>query len=605
MSGHPYSNLPTQAYWKTAVGEIDPLDIRLDWKPKHPITRDSKILTLGSCFAQHIGKALREKGFNWIDAEPAPEHLASTEHAGNGYGIFSFRVGNVYTPALLKQWLQWAFDISPQSNEIWCDTQRYFDPVRPTIAPEGFDSAAQLLEARARTLEAMRQAFRNADTFVFTLGLTEAWLNRDGLVYAMCPGTARGKFDGDRHRFYNYTHQDVVRDLGETFDWLREVNPTLRFLLTVSPVPLTATASGTHVLQATTYSKSVLRAAAGHLCELRDDTDYFPSYELVTAPAFNGCWFDGNKRSVSRAGVAFVMRQFFAPLEPAGGAEAVPAFSAAPDRRKAESAVTKGDELCDEIILETWARHRRGRSEPPRLILLGDSQMGMLGTALEALEVPYVGGGIMSGLDWHDVGWSIHAQYGFNALPPGATARWNEALGRYLDLTPAERGDVCVLSNIGMHTEAFFCERVGLCGTDLVTRRGGAASFSPESIVTYLGRTRQRHVHLLEYLVRMGFRVIWISDPPVPTSLYFAGQPVLEAMLCQAIKQLGVDVFAAGEWIAQSGGFRPEYFSDDICPGHNVRDFNHGSPEYYRRLAQAVIDRFSIPVSPLRPSAEM
>ena len=40
------------------------------------------------------------------------------------------------------------------------------------------------------------------------------------------------------------------------------MNPKARLVLTVSPVPLAATASGSHVLPATIYSKSVLRAAA-------------------------------------------------------------------------------------------------------------------------------------------------------------------------------------------------------------------------------------------------------------------------------------------------------------------------------------------------------
>ena len=45
--------------------------------------------------------------------------------------------------------------------------------------------------------------------------------------------------------------------------WCARRTPKLRILLTVSPVPLTATAGDDHVLLATTYSKSVLRAGRG------------------------------------------------------------------------------------------------------------------------------------------------------------------------------------------------------------------------------------------------------------------------------------------------------------------------------------------------------
>jgi len=51
-----------------------------------------------------------------------------------------------------------------------------------------------MLRARAATLDRMRATLAGADLFVFTLGLTEAWLNaRDGTVYPMCPGTIRGR----------------------------------------------------------------------------------------------------------------------------------------------------------------------------------------------------------------------------------------------------------------------------------------------------------------------------------------------------------------------------------------------------------------------------
>jgi hypothetical protein len=102
-SSHPYANLPPDAFWRTAVAELDSRKIKLDWTPKFPIKRESKIITVGSCFAQHISKSLEENGFQWIDSEPAPLDLIAAQHAKYGYGLFSFRTGNIYTTALLKQ----------------------------------------------------------------------------------------------------------------------------------------------------------------------------------------------------------------------------------------------------------------------------------------------------------------------------------------------------------------------------------------------------------------------------------------------------------------------------------------------------------------------
>ena len=72
---------------------------------------------------------------------------------------------------------------------------------------------------------------------------------------------------------------------------MRSANRGLRFLLTVSPVPLTATNSGNHVLVATVDSKSRLRAVAGQLARTVSRVDYFPSYEIISAPPFRGSFF--------------------------------------------------------------------------------------------------------------------------------------------------------------------------------------------------------------------------------------------------------------------------------------------------------------------------
>ena len=81
-------------------------------------------------------------------------------------------------------------------------------------------------------------------------------------------------------------------------------------ILTVSPVPLTATASGRHVLASTMYSKSTLRSIAGLWAE-KPFIDYFPSYEIVTNPRMHSSAFSDNLRSVRDETVNTVMDHFF------------------------------------------------------------------------------------------------------------------------------------------------------------------------------------------------------------------------------------------------------------------------------------------------------
>jgi len=351
---HPYDGLEARAFWRSAVAEAGPFGLTGLWTPKFRLERGHGIVTAGSCFAQHIGRALKARGHRWMETEPAPPFFGEAERAAFNYGIFSFRTGNIYTARMLLQWLRLAFDEGAVPDETWEQESRLTDPLRPVIEPGGFDGAAELRAAREATCAAIRRAVREADWFVFTLGLTESWRNTDtGLEYALCPGTVAGRFDPARHAFHNAPMAEILADLSAALELMRRENPALRVLLTVSPVPLTATASGQHVLCASGYSKSVLRAVAGQAASEFDFVDYFPSYEIITSPVFRGIFFAPNMRSVEPQGVETVMGHFFAdqervfgPLDPPeAGAEDPPAAV----RRN------RDDVTCEEELLGAFA----------------------------------------------------------------------------------------------------------------------------------------------------------------------------------------------------------------------------------------------------------
>lgn len=341
---NPYSSLGPDKFWRTAVADRHFFDIEDIWTPKFSLTPDDKVITFGSCFAQHIGKALQANGYCWHVTERPPSGLPNPEKFG--YNVFSSRTANIYTTSLLLQWAKWALSGEQPPEEAWEQSGRFYDPFRPKIENNGFASLDELMKSRAQAIRSFGEALTSANTFVFTLGLTESWLNQaGGYEYPMCPGTAAGTFNPSLHKFVNQDFATILENLRAAVALIRAANPKIRFIFTVSPVPLTATYTGRHVVVATMESKSVLRAVAGQITSDDDGMDYFPSYEIINSPVFKGIFFEPNQRNVSPHGVQFVMKNFFQCMQKRAGQT-----NAANTASGARSA-----EVCEEELLAAFA----------------------------------------------------------------------------------------------------------------------------------------------------------------------------------------------------------------------------------------------------------
>ncbi|MFJ1600335.1 GSCFA domain-containing protein [Streptomyces sp. NPDC088261] len=359
----PYDSLPARSFWRSAVAEADPTRVAGLWTPAFSLGQDDTIVTAGSCFSGHLGPALRAEGLRWYDAEPAPPGLTEEEGHARHYGRFSFRTGDISTAGVLRQWLTWAFadEMSPEEHtepaEVWSEGGRHYDPFRPAVEPGGYATPDAVRDARRTTLAAIRDGVTRASCLILTLGTTEAWRDRaTGFTYPVCPGTVRGTFDAGRHVFHNATLTEVHRDLSATVALARRVNPGLRVLLTVSPVPLTATATGGHVLAANTCSKSVLRAVAGQLAQELDHVDYFPSYEIITGFPFGGTFFEPDLRSVTPGGMALMTRHFLAGLGLPAGLRPEPRTTLVPSPPVPVRSATREEFRCDDAVLDYYHR---------------------------------------------------------------------------------------------------------------------------------------------------------------------------------------------------------------------------------------------------------
>jgi hypothetical protein len=261
---------------------------------------------------------LERAGFYYVRTEPQHPAFSDLDTEALGYANFSAAYGNIYTARQLLHLLQRCLGLFQPAEDRWQSAGAVIDPFRPGLRyPAGSNREFDLLTAQH--LRQTLASFRQADVFVFTLGLTEAWVSTiDGAVFPACPGTVAGSFDPLRHAFKNFTVAEVVTDLDQALSLLRSINPEVRVILTVSPVPLVATASGRHVLTATTYSKSVLRAAAGEIAAKDLGVTYFPAYEIVTGPQAPETFFESDRRNVSREAIDVVMGAFLASCETTG-----------------------------------------------------------------------------------------------------------------------------------------------------------------------------------------------------------------------------------------------------------------------------------------------
>jgi hypothetical protein len=310
---NPYTKIQSHQLWRRAVEKIESDDVDPVVKSRFSLTRQDKVATAGSCFAQHISKTLSKSGFTYYVPENGEDQGYDAKSLTElNYGVFSARYGNIYTSRQLLQLFDRAYGEFNPLDQAWKSKDgNYVDPFRPLVKPNGYSTVADVVAAREEHLGHVRTMFENVDIFVFTLGLTEAWRRlEDGAVFPLAPGVAAGGMDEQHYEFVNFETHDVIADLEAFISRIQTVNPKCRIILTVSPVPLVATYERRHVLVSTTYSKSALRAAADYITRRHTICDYFPSYEIITGNFNKGSYYEADLRSVRPEGVNHVMRLF-------------------------------------------------------------------------------------------------------------------------------------------------------------------------------------------------------------------------------------------------------------------------------------------------------
>jgi len=244
-------------------------------QPGFRLRPGESIFTMGSCFARNIEVRLKEQGFRVpaLDLRlPADERSSDTAND----------LLNKYNPHAMVNELRWAFEAPfPDQAYLMIGPAEWHDPhlagnLKPVPLPR--------LRARRAQVTRLFTRLPRCRALVVTLGLVEAWYDHATELYLNTPPPAAVLArTPKRFRFDVLGHEEVLAELERLWALVRaHGHPRARMLLTVSPVPLRATYTGGDVLVANSYSKSVLRAAAGAFAATHREVDYFPSYEAAT-----------------------------------------------------------------------------------------------------------------------------------------------------------------------------------------------------------------------------------------------------------------------------------------------------------------------------------
>ena len=284
--------------------------------PKFQLSKEDPVFTVGSCFARSVENVLTQMKVplaldghrienqylaSWDearDATPTRRNDDLTRGALNKYSVHSM-THDIRRSLMAEKY--------PNDGLIELSQDKWFDPHSSGMRLLPLDLA---LECRAKIALAMKQLV-NAKSMFITLGLTESWLDTEtGLVMNAHPGAPYFKKFGTRFKFIDYGFQEIVKELRSLLALVRQnAQPGIRFIVTVSPVPLGSTFRPVDVIVANSGSKSTLRAVAEELRREFDDVDYFPSYEFVMNSPREKAWLD-DQLHVTSAMVSHIMTAF-------------------------------------------------------------------------------------------------------------------------------------------------------------------------------------------------------------------------------------------------------------------------------------------------------
>lgn len=159
-----------------------------------------------------------------------------------------------------------------------------------------------------------KSVFERIDGLILTVGLAEVWYDTrtQGVFWR---GVPKSLYDADVHKCRMSTVEENTANLLRTIVLIHTVRPGLPIVVTLSPIPLTATFEPMSCFVADYISKSTLRVAINNVVSRKlPNVLYWPSFEIVRwlggHAAFSMYGEDGNTRHINRAPVRLILDSF-------------------------------------------------------------------------------------------------------------------------------------------------------------------------------------------------------------------------------------------------------------------------------------------------------
>jgi hypothetical protein len=274
--------------------------------PKFKLRRDDKFYAIGSCFARGIEFALQRRKMSVESAAPEFARLISVNNERTGIGFI-----NKYNTFSILNELCWALDpaaVFPVESIARVTETTWSDPhANPTLELVGLEETLE----RRELLRTVTERIVNCRAVIITLGLAEVWRDVKADVYLnSTPIPPLLEKEAERYELHltsfaqNWANLEAIHALLSRYG-----HPDLRIVVTVSPVPLHATFLKMDVVLATTYAKSLLRAAAQQWAIAHENVDYFPSYEIVQNSDRAAIW-EPDRIHVTVAGLHHIVNVF-------------------------------------------------------------------------------------------------------------------------------------------------------------------------------------------------------------------------------------------------------------------------------------------------------